>query len=92
MVSEKDIERKCARLAKEKGFWMPKWTSPGTSGVPDRILFGLPWVVFIEFKAPGKKPARLQEHYLELIKSYGHEAVVIDNLDDFETLLNTGMR
>lgn len=57
MQTEKDIEnylkRKCPGLCL-------KFTSPGTVGVPDRIVIIPSGVFFVEVKAPGKKPRKSQ--------------------------------
>lgn len=89
MVSEAAIERKCAALAKRAGCWMPKWSSPSHAGVPDRILIMPGRIIFIEFKAPGKHPTRLQHHYLSMLQNMGHTAAVIDSVDDFKKILET---
>lgn len=84
---ERELERKCAKLAKDRGYWMPKWVSPGTRGVPDRILFGTDCVTFIEFKAPGKMASALQDYYIRVIEGYGCRAVIVDSVEDFKKLL-----
>jgi len=50
---ESQLESDCLLYVRQKLGRMPKWTSPGNIGVPDRILF-LPNKppVFIEFKTP----------------------------------------
>jgi len=78
---EKDIEKAVKRYAESKGWLTRKWSSPGHAFVPDQIFInpdGL--VVFIEFKAEGKKPTsgQLREH--EKLKLHNCIVLVIDNI------------
>lgn len=59
MRTEKDIENYLKK--KTKGLCL-KFTSPGTIGVPDRIVVMNTGTFFVEVKAPGKNqdPAKLQ--------------------------------
>jgi hypothetical protein len=43
-------------------------------------------VVFIEFKAPGKKPTPLQAAWHARLRALGFEVHVIDNVSDFEAI------
>jgi len=89
MGAEADIERKCAKIATRQGMWMPKWAAPGIRGVPDRILFRVSGRIdFIEFKAPGKKPTRMQEYTAETLRAFGFSAHVIDSVEAFEELID----
>lgn len=58
---EKEIEAHLVKRMKEIGGECYKWSSPGNRGVPDRICF-FPnrKIVFVELKAPSKKPTKLQ--------------------------------
>lgn len=64
-----------------------KFTSPGNDGVPDRLVL-LPGgrIVFVELKAPGKKPTPLQLLQQKRIADLGFEVLVIDSkagVDEF---------
>lgn len=60
--SEKDTERYLSKCMIGLGGLSYKWSSPGNSGVPDRIcIFPTGQVVFVELKSEGKKPTELQE-------------------------------
>ena len=59
---EKDIEAAFVKRVKSLGGTAEKFTSPNRRSVPDRLVT-LPGgvVVFVELKAPGKKPTEAQE-------------------------------
>ena len=66
-MREKYIEQQLAKEVRSRGGLCEKWNS-GTSGWPDRIVI-LPdgKVGFVEVKAPGKEPRKLQTHRLRLM-------------------------
>ncbi len=69
-VRERDIEKYLREQVKAIGGKAYKWESPGNNGVPDRIVC-LPGGIklFVELKAPGKKPTDLQaKRQNELVK------------------------
>ena len=39
-------------------------------------------LIFVEFKAPSKKPTRLQSHMHQKLKAQGYEVHVIDSVED----------
>lgn len=50
------------------------------SGIPDRLcLFPRGRVVFVELKAPGKKPRKLQEVMHSRLRALGFRVEVIDS-------------
>ena len=57
-----------------------KFISPGNNGVPDRLVC-LPGgrSVFLELKAPGKKPTALQLNQQEKLRALGFRVWVIDS-------------
>jgi len=87
-MREKSIEAYLRDRVRTIGGWAPKWTSPGNNGVPDRIVF-LPGgrVVFVELKAPGKKPTQLQLVQHERLRSLGQYVAVIDSREKVDKLL-----
>lgn len=60
-MRESEVEKHLVKKVKELGGLCWKFTSPGTAGVPDRIVI-LPWgkVVFVELKAPYGKLRPIQ--------------------------------
>lgn len=82
---ESDLERECRRHVHLLGGRLPKWTSPGDSGVPDRILL-LPHrpSVFVEFKAPGERLRPKQRAWRLWLVSNEHLYWLIDDFEDFK--------
>lgn len=66
-----------------------KLSSPGTAGVPDRLVL-LPGgrVGFVECKTTGAKPRPQQVRRLEQLARLGFAALVLDHVDDVEEVLN----
>ena len=60
-MREKEVETYLRDRVKALGGKAYKFVSPGNAGVPDRVVC-LPGghVLFVELKAPGKKPTPLQ--------------------------------
>lgn len=87
-VREKNIEEYLRDQVRISGGWAPKWESPGNNGVPDRIVF-LPGgrVVFVELKAPGKKPTPLQMSQHRRLQALGQNVKVIDSKQAVNDLL-----
>lgn len=79
---ERDIERALVKRVKTLGGMAEKFTSPGRRSVPDRLVT-LPggWVIFVELKAPGKKPTdnQLRDHQRRI--ELGCDVRVIDSLE-----------
>jgi len=65
-----------------------KWVSPGNNGVPDRIVI-VPGgrVVFVELKAPGKKPTQLQQFQQDRLRAMGCDVRVIDSREGVDELI-----
>jgi len=87
-MRERDIEAYLRDRIKAVGGWAPKWTSPGNSGVPDRIVF-LPGghTIFVELKAPGGKPRPLQLAQHKRLRGLGCDVRVIDSREQVDDLL-----
>ena len=78
---ERDIEKSVKRYAESKGWLTRKWTSPGHNFVPDQIFIAPGGrVVFIEFKAEGKKPTVMQIREHIKLQNQGCRVHVIDSI------------
>lgn len=70
---EKELEAKLVKAIKARGGYCLKWTSPGTTGLPDRIIL-LPGgrVAFAELKRPkGSRVGGLQKYWGRVLTGMG---------------------
>ena len=88
-MREKTIEAALVREVKKRGGICPKFTSPGNSGVPDRMVL-LPGgrMGFVEVKAPGEKPRPLQVHRHRQLKRLGFKVYVLDDTEKIGGILD----
>ena len=78
-TSEKTVEKYCQDEAKRRGGKAVKWSSPSQRGVPDRIIILPGKIGFLELKGSGKKPTKLQQHWIETLLSLGFNADYADS-------------
>lgn len=80
---EKNIEMALCRRVKALGGMADKFVSPSKRSVPDRLVI-LPGgkIIFVEVKAPGKKPTPKQALDHQRRRALGCDVRVIDNLQD----------
>lgn len=87
-MREKIIEEKLIKAVKQKGGVCWKFTSPGTAGVPDRIvLMPKGHIAFVEVKAPNQKPRPLQLSRHRLLRRLGFQVYVLDALEDIDKII-----
>jgi hypothetical protein len=87
-VRERSIEIYLRDRIREIGGWAPKWTSPGNSGVPDRIVIAPDGrIIFVELKAPGRKPTALQLQQQNRLRELGCDVRVIDSREGVDELI-----
>lgn len=85
-MRERDVENYLREKVKKVGGIAYKFESPGNAGVPDRLVLINGQAHFIELKAPGKKPSKIQLAQHRKINKLGFEVLVIDTkqgVDDF---------
>ena len=88
-MREQRIERQLVQLVSKVGGLALKFVSPGMAGVPDRLLlFPGGKAVFVETKAPGKKPRPLQVHRHEQLRALGFRVYVIDEMKQIREVLD----
>lgn len=87
-MRESKIEKDCSEWAKQNGWLGFKFSSPNHKGVPDRLYIKGGLTVYVEFKAPGKKPTKLQERVIARMRKHGAIVHVIDNLGDFINVMS----
>lgn len=84
-MHESALERRFKREVERQGGKALKFTSPGWTGAPDRILlFPGGRMAFAELKAPGGRLRPLQEKRLQQLRDLGFDADVIDSPEDIE--------
>lgn len=87
-MREAVIENLCKVWAENNDWLTYKFTSPSNRSVPDRVFVKDGRFVFVEFKAPGKKPTKLQQRTIDKIREKGAEVLVIDDVEKFKELLS----
>lgn len=88
-MREKQIEQKLVQEARKNGGICPKLTSPGFSGMPDRLLL-LPHgrIAFVEVKAPGEKPRPLQMARHGMLRRLGFKVYVLDGEAQIQKIIS----
>ena len=88
-MRESVIEHEVCKYASSTGWLNYKFVSPNNRGVPDRIFIKSGKVIFIEFKALGKKPTKLQSHTMEKLEKVGGvPTYVVDNVSQGCEIIN----
>ena len=74
---------------KKLGGMCPKFVSPGTSGVPDRIIIAADGrVIFVELKTEAGRLSKIQEHTICEMRKRGADVRVLYGLEDVKNLLD----
>ena len=84
---EKQIERRlCDEVSKLNGACLKQ---TGLAGIPDRLVL-LPdgHCGFVELKAPGEKPRKLQEMRMKWLRKLGFRTYVVDGLEQIGGVLD----
>jgi len=89
LTRESDIQKACVRWAREScEAYARKFASPGNRSVPDYIFLRGGDTLYVEFKAPRKKPTEAQQNEHALIRAAGGTVYVIDNIAEFKRRFN----
>ena len=88
-MEEQAIERYLTNKVNQLGGKSFKFVSPGNAGVPDRIVI-IPGghIFFIELKAPGKKPRKLQQVVIKQLKQLGCNVLTIDSKEQVNRFID----
>lgn len=88
-MTEKDIEMMLVNAVKGEGGICPKFISPGTNGMPDRIVL-LPegHMGFVEVKAPGERPRKIQLRRHARLRTLGFPVFLLDDPDEIPGILS----
>lgn len=87
-MNEKTIEQALRQAIQADGGICWKLVSPGVDGVPDRICLKAGRAVFVEVKAPGKKPRPLQIRRMNQLRSHGFTVLVVDGTRGIQEVLD----
>ena len=92
-MREKQIEQRLVKAVKAQNGMCPKLVSPGTDGMPDRMVL-LPdgKLSFVEVKVPGEKPRPLQIRRHEQLRQLGFRVAVLDDPEQIPRLLEETRR
>lgn len=80
-MKEKHLENELKKSVESIDGICWKLVSPGVAGVPDRICLKAGRVIFVELKAPGKKPRPIQNRRIKQLQGQGFQVFVVDSLD-----------
>jgi Holliday junction resolvase-like predicted endonuclease len=84
---ESRIESQVVVWAQARGWVTLKLNVRGRRGWPDRIFIRKGKVIFIEFKAPGGRPTKLQLHMIGLLGTHHMSVYLCDSKESaIETL------
>lgn len=77
---EKTIEKKFSTAVKKRGGIAVKFVSPSFAGMPDRLCL-MPGgkIGFVEVKAPGEEPRKLQLTRHRMLRRLGFKVFVLDS-------------
>ena len=86
-MRESTIEAHLVKSVTEKGGLIRKVQWIGRRGAPDRCVMMNGKTVWIELKAPGKKPQPHQEREHERMRQMGQTVLVVDSIEGVDALL-----
>lgn len=86
---EKEIEKYLKTEVEARGWLCWKLVSPGTTGVPDRIVVGPHrQILFVELKNPETgQMSKIQQFRLRQLDKLGHRTKVIDSKGMVDNLI-----
>lgn len=88
-MREKEVELALVKEVRKRGGISPKFVSPGTAGMPDRlVLLREGRMAFVELKAPGKRMRPLQEKRKRQLEALGYKVYCIDEAGEIEEVLD----
>lgn len=87
-MQESSLERRLKNEVQKLGGLALKFTSPGMTGVPDRLIL-LPngKTVFVEMKAPGKKLRPIQAKRKRDFEKLGHRVYKLDSVSSIQAFI-----
>jgi len=86
-MRESTIEKAVCAYAKLKGCLVIKLAGQNQRGQPDRLFIRTGRCLFVEFKAPGKRPTALQIKWLNELNNNGMAVAWCDDIDQGKQLI-----
>lgn len=87
-MKESQIERRLVEGVKRLGGMCLKFVSPGTLGVPDRIIITAKGrVIFVELKTETGRLTKIQRCVIGEMQKRGADARVVKGIDEVKELL-----
>lgn len=87
-MKESQIERRLVEGVKRLGGVCLKFVSPGTLGVPDRIIITAKGrVIFVELKTETGRLTKIQRYVIGEMQKRGADARVVKGIDEVKELL-----
>ena len=88
-MQEKNVEQQLVRAVKAMGGFSPKLVSPGTDGMPDRlVLFPGGKLAFVETKALGRQMRPLQVRRKRQLEVLGFRVYCVDRPEQIGGVLD----
>ena len=88
IMCENSIERRLVTEVERVGGWCLKLPAIHNAGLPDRIcLFPGGRILFVELKAPGKKPRKIQLFMHRKIRALGFRVEVVDTPEQIKKII-----
>lgn len=86
---ESTIERRLVDGVRRLGGMCVKFTSPGTPGVPDRIIITATGrIIFAELKTETGRLSKIQRYTVEQMQKRGADVRVVKGMDNVKALLD----
>lgn len=87
-MKESQIERRLVEGVKRLGGMCLKFVSPGTLGVPDRIIITAKGrAIFVELKTETGRLTKIQRYVIGEMQKRGADARVVKGIDEVKELL-----
>lgn len=89
MAEESRLENRLVKAVRREGGLALKFVSPGFDGMPDRlILIAIGHMAFVEVKARGRKPRKLQSVRHRQLREMGFRVFVLDSPDQIGGIID----
>ena len=85
---EASVETHLVRRCQKQGWLCLKFTSPGTSGVPDRVVISPGATFFVEVKRPGGSLRPLQRLRNERMRAAGATVLTVSTRNEVDELVS----